>query len=69
MYRQEARIPANCPPGFLGRYNVLPGDTFYNIGFVRVYGSKLVRRLTLWREKGMNSPFGVAEPNRINSRQ
>jgi hypothetical protein len=41
MYRQEARIPANCPPGFLGRYNVLPGDTFYNIGFVRVYGSKL----------------------------
>nr|WP_240353106.1 hypothetical protein [Cohnella algarum] len=28
-----------------------------------------VRRLTLWREKGMNSPFGVAEPNRINSRQ
>jgi len=25
------RIPASCPPGFLGRYTVQPGDTFFNI--------------------------------------
>lgn len=31
MYRQQARIPSNCPPGFLGRYTVIPGDTFYTI--------------------------------------
>ncbi|CAM4449081.1 LysM domain-containing protein [Paenibacillus tarimensis] len=31
MYRQQARIPGNCPQGFLGRYTVLPGDTFYTI--------------------------------------
>jgi len=27
-----------------------------------------VRRLIIWRKKAMNSSFGVAEPNRINSR-
>lgn len=31
MDRQQARIPGNCPPGFLGRYTVRPGDTFYTI--------------------------------------
>ena len=31
MYRQPARIPGNCPQGFLGRYTVLPGDTFFTI--------------------------------------
>ncbi len=31
MYRQQARIPGNCPQGFLGRYTVIPGDTFYSI--------------------------------------
>ncbi len=31
MYRQLPRIPQSCPPGFLGRYTVRPGDTFYNI--------------------------------------
>lgn len=31
MYRQQPRIPQNCPPAFLGRYTVLPGDTFFNI--------------------------------------
>ncbi len=25
------RVPQNCPPAFLGRYTVLPGDTFYAI--------------------------------------
>lgn len=25
------RVPANCPPGFLGRYTVQPGDTMYRI--------------------------------------
>lgn len=30
MFRQP-RVPKNCPPAFLGRYTVLPGDTFYNI--------------------------------------
>jgi LysM repeat protein len=25
------RVPQNCPSSFLGRYTVLPGDTFYNI--------------------------------------
>ena len=37
MFRQRPRIPLNCPPAFLGRYTVLPGDTFYNIAkMVRV---------------------------------
>jgi len=33
MYRQlqYARVPQTCPPAFLGRYTVQPGDTFYNI--------------------------------------
>jgi len=33
MFRiqQNRRIPVSCPPGFLGRYTVQPGDTFYNI--------------------------------------
>lgn len=31
MYRQLPRVPQSCPPAFLGRYTVLPGDTFYNI--------------------------------------
>jgi LysM repeat protein len=31
MYRQLPRVPQSCPPGFLGRYTVLPGDTFYNL--------------------------------------
>lgn len=31
MYRQQPRIPQNCPLGFLGRYTVLPGDTFFNL--------------------------------------
>ncbi|MGE4284586.1 MAG: LysM peptidoglycan-binding domain-containing protein [Clostridia bacterium] len=33
MYRQQQyiRVPQNCPPAFLGRYTVLPGDTFFNI--------------------------------------
>lgn len=25
------RVPQICPPAFLGRYIVQPGDTFYNI--------------------------------------
>ena len=29
--RQQPRIPQSCPPGFLGRYTVLPGDTFFII--------------------------------------
>lgn len=31
MYMPLPRIPQTCPPAFLGRYTVLPGDTFYNI--------------------------------------
>lgn len=29
--QQPPRIPATCPPGFLGRYTVIPGDTMYSI--------------------------------------
>ncbi|MGI6707182.1 MAG: LysM peptidoglycan-binding domain-containing protein [Clostridia bacterium] len=29
--QQVPRIPASCPPGFLGRYTVQAGDTFYRI--------------------------------------
>lgn len=32
MFRQQPRVPQNCPPAFLGRYTVLPGDTFFMIG-------------------------------------
>ncbi|MBC7765965.1 MAG: LysM peptidoglycan-binding domain-containing protein [Hyphomonadaceae bacterium] len=28
---QLPRVPENCPPAFLGRYTVLPGDTFYRL--------------------------------------
>jgi LysM repeat protein len=31
MFRQQSRVPQNCPPAFLGRYTVLPGDTFFAI--------------------------------------
>ncbi|AOY74615.1 LysM peptidoglycan-binding domain-containing protein [Clostridium formicaceticum] len=32
MYQQQyIRIPQTCPPAFLGRYTVQPGDTFFNI--------------------------------------
>jgi len=31
MFRQQPRVPQNCPPAFLGRYTVLPGDTFFAI--------------------------------------
>ncbi|MCM0648129.1 LysM peptidoglycan-binding domain-containing protein [Clostridium swellfunianum] len=31
MYRQLPRVPKSCPPAFLGRYTVLPGDTFFNL--------------------------------------
>ena len=31
MFRQQPRVPQNCPPAFLGRYTVLPGDTFFTI--------------------------------------
>lgn len=29
--QQMGRVPESCPPGFLGRYTVQPGDTFYRI--------------------------------------
>lgn len=29
--QQRIRVPATCPPGFLGRYTVQAGDTFYQI--------------------------------------
>ena len=32
MYNQQiGRVPQSCPPGFLGRYTVRPGDTFFTI--------------------------------------
>lgn len=31
MVRTLQRIPASCPPGFLGRYTVRPGDTMFRI--------------------------------------
>lgn len=31
---QQPRVPKKCPPGFLGRYTVLPGDTFYAIALM-----------------------------------
>ncbi|MDF2523116.1 MAG: hypothetical protein K0R31_757 [Clostridiales bacterium] len=34
MFRQQPRVPQNCPPAFLGRYTVQPGDTFYNISLM-----------------------------------
>ncbi|WHH60672.1 LysM peptidoglycan-binding domain-containing protein [Petroclostridium sp. X23] len=29
--QQYRRVPQTCPPAFLGRYTVQPGDTFFNI--------------------------------------
>lgn len=34
MFRQQPRIPQNCPPAFLGRYTVVPGDTFFTIALM-----------------------------------
>jgi len=32
LYNQQyIRVPQTCPPAFLGRYTVQPGDTFFNI--------------------------------------
>ena len=37
MFRQQPRVPQNCPPAFQGRYTVISGDTFFNIAqMVRV---------------------------------
>ena len=30
-FRQAGRVPASCPPGFQGRYTVVPGDTMFFI--------------------------------------
>jgi len=34
MYRQQPRVPQTCPPSFLGRYTVLPGDIFFNLSLM-----------------------------------
>jgi LysM repeat protein len=31
---QYSRVPLSCPPAFLGRYTVQPGDTFFNIASI-----------------------------------
>ena len=31
MIKELHRVPQSCPPAFLGRYTVLPGDTFFNL--------------------------------------
>ncbi|MEW6770297.1 MAG: LysM peptidoglycan-binding domain-containing protein [Bacillota bacterium] len=31
MERQQPRVPASCPPGFMGRYTVVRGDTMFTI--------------------------------------
>lgn len=31
MFRQQPRVPQNCPPAFLGRYTILSGDTLFRI--------------------------------------
>lgn len=34
IVQQNPRVPETCPPAFLGRYVVQPGDTFYNIALM-----------------------------------
>jgi LysM repeat protein len=34
MIRQIPRVPVKCPPGFLGRYTVQPGDTMFKIAMM-----------------------------------
>jgi hypothetical protein len=41
----------------------------YIVGVCGLNKDPHVRRLIIWRKKPMYSPFGVAEPRRINSRQ
>lgn len=31
MSTPQPRIPRQCPPGFLGRYTIVPGDTMYRL--------------------------------------
>lgn len=41
---QFSRVPASCPPGFLGRHVVLPGETMFIIAqFFRVRLEDLIR--------------------------
>lgn len=54
-YRLTQRVPLNCPPAFLGRYTVLPGDTFFAIAqMFRVRIEALA----------VNNPH-IADPNRL----
>ncbi len=55
MSRQIPRVPASCPPGFLGRYTVQPGDTMFMIA--RMFRTKL-EALTV------NNPH-ITDPNLI----
>ncbi|SET78053.1 hypothetical protein SAMN05660297_03480 [Natronincola peptidivorans] len=49
MYTQQyIRIPPACPPTFLGRYTVQPGDTFFTIAQMLVnYIIKLAKNSNL----------------------
>lgn len=52
---QQPRVPVTCPPGFLGRYTVRPGDTFFRIAqFFR----------TRLEALAVNNPH-IADPNLI----
>lgn len=31
MFSQHPRVPTHCPPGFLGRYTVVQGDSMFSI--------------------------------------
>ena len=53
MLSGNPRTPSECPEGFLGRYTVVPGDTFYNIA--RMF------RVGIW-QLASNNPH-IIDPN------
>ena len=55
MPKYSPRIPKNCPPAFLGRYTVQPGDTFYTI--TQIFRVRL-------EALAVNNPH-IADPNLI----
>lgn len=55
MSTRVPRVPAMCPPGFLGRYTVQPGDTMFRIA--QMFRTRL-EALTV------NNPH-IADPNLI----
>jgi hypothetical protein len=49
MFPNHPRVPKSCPPGFLGRYTVVQGDSRMGMEEVRLQPMpSLVREALMW---------------------